>query len=280
MSPSASTKWANPRAFSASTIISWLSGCGRTDMPSDPETGEKRNLVTVRRAGSRAWRRYGIGHGGPYSSGEPAPRRVQPRGAATTRARQPARQPAPQDRRARPPPGAARRRATRPGPVGRARAASAAASARSGWASRTASAGSPAASAGRRPPPASSIPSTAATAPACSCSAWPSCSAVAVWFGSRRAGRRLAGRHRPALPRRRSPSLLPLLLLVGAVRLMREPGRPGAPRPVGLVGWTALIVATAALLHLGAAARPTTLEHGLAPAACSAAASARCWSAR
>jgi S-DNA-T family DNA segregation ATPase FtsK/SpoIIIE len=42
---------------------------------------------------------------------------------------------------------------------------------------------------------------------------------------------------------------LPLLLLYGAVRLMRKPADP-EHRGRSLVGWTALIVATAALLHL------------------------------
>ena len=48
---------------------------------------------------------------------------------------------------------------------------------------------------------------------------------------------------------------LPLLLLYGAVRLMREPAESGQ-RGRTLVGWTALIVATASLLHL--ARRPLT----------------------
>jgi S-DNA-T family DNA segregation ATPase FtsK/SpoIIIE len=43
---------------------------------------------------------------------------------------------------------------------------------------------------------------------------------------------------------------LPVLLLVGAVRLMREPVEP-AHRGRSLVGWSALIVAGAGLLHLG-----------------------------
>ncbi|GAA0550763.1 DNA translocase FtsK [Paractinoplanes ferrugineus] len=43
---------------------------------------------------------------------------------------------------------------------------------------------------------------------------------------------------------------LPLLLLYGAVRLMRQPGDP-EHRGRSLVGWGALIVATAALLHIG-----------------------------
>ncbi|MEV6848072.1 DNA translocase FtsK 4TM domain-containing protein [Actinoplanes sp. NPDC051411] len=43
--------------------------------------------------------------------------------------------------------------------------------------------------------------------------------------------------------------LLPLLLLYGAVRLMRKPADP-EHRGRSLVGWTALVVSTAALLHL------------------------------
>ncbi|WP_133874907.1 FtsK/SpoIIIE family DNA translocase [Paractinoplanes brasiliensis] len=44
--------------------------------------------------------------------------------------------------------------------------------------------------------------------------------------------------------------LLPLLLLYGAIRLMRKPADL-EHRGRSLVGWTALIVATAALLHIG-----------------------------
>ncbi|MGK5678647.1 DNA translocase FtsK 4TM domain-containing protein [Actinoplanes sp. URMC 104] len=43
--------------------------------------------------------------------------------------------------------------------------------------------------------------------------------------------------------------LLPLLLLYGAVRLMRKPADP-EHRGRSLVGWTAIIIATAALLHI------------------------------
>ncbi|HET9518780.1 MAG TPA: DNA translocase FtsK 4TM domain-containing protein, partial [Actinoplanes sp.] len=43
--------------------------------------------------------------------------------------------------------------------------------------------------------------------------------------------------------------LLPLLLLYGAIRLMREPADP-AHRGRSVVGWTALLVATASLLHV------------------------------
>ncbi|MCW6006134.1 DNA translocase FtsK [Micromonospora sp. CPCC 205371] len=43
---------------------------------------------------------------------------------------------------------------------------------------------------------------------------------------------------------------LPLLLLFAAIRLMREPGDP-ARRGRGMVGWSALILASAGLLHIG-----------------------------
>ena len=46
--------------------------------------------------------------------------------------------------------------------------------------------------------------------------------------------------------------ILPLLLLYGAVRLMRKPADP-EHRGRSLVGWTALIIATASLLHVVAA---------------------------
>jgi S-DNA-T family DNA segregation ATPase FtsK/SpoIIIE len=45
--------------------------------------------------------------------------------------------------------------------------------------------------------------------------------------------------------------LLPLLLLYGAVRLMRKPADP-EHRGRTLVGWTAIIIATASLLHISA----------------------------
>jgi len=43
---------------------------------------------------------------------------------------------------------------------------------------------------------------------------------------------------------------LPLLLLVGAIRLLRAPREEDQHRGRAIVGWTALIVSTAALLHL------------------------------
>ncbi len=73
-------------------------------------------------------------------------------------------------------------------------------------------------------------------------------SAVAVWFSSAGpVGSRLADTIRLFLGA--ISVVLPILLLIGAVRLMRQPGEP-AHRGRGLVGWTALIVSTAALLHI------------------------------
>jgi S-DNA-T family DNA segregation ATPase FtsK/SpoIIIE len=51
---------------------------------------------------------------------------------------------------------------------------------------------------------------------------------------------------------------LPLLLLIAAVRLMRTPGEE-SPGGRGVVGWTALFLGAAGLLHLGAG-QPTDLE--------------------
>ncbi|MDI6097552.1 DNA translocase FtsK [Actinoplanes sp. NEAU-A12] len=57
--------------------------------------------------------------------------------------------------------------------------------------------------------------------------------------------------------------LLPLLLFYGSIRLMREPVDP-EHRGRSLVGWTAIIVATAALLHISGpeAANPAVDEAG------------------
>jgi S-DNA-T family DNA segregation ATPase FtsK/SpoIIIE len=57
--------------------------------------------------------------------------------------------------------------------------------------------------------------------------------------------------------------LLPLLLFFGAIRLMREPADP-EHRGRSLVGWTAIIVATAALLHISGPAsdNPTVDQAG------------------
>jgi S-DNA-T family DNA segregation ATPase FtsK/SpoIIIE len=51
---------------------------------------------------------------------------------------------------------------------------------------------------------------------------------------------------------------LPLMLLLGAIRMMREPDEE-AGRGRGLVGWTTLVIASAGLLHLGKN-QPTTTE--------------------
>ena len=72
--------------------------------------------------------------------------------------------------------------------------------------------------------------------------------AVAVWFRSGGPlGTRIADAARLFVGA--IAVALPLLLLIGAVRLMREPGDP-AHRGRGLVGWSALILATAGLLHI------------------------------
>ncbi|MEV7226402.1 DNA translocase FtsK 4TM domain-containing protein [Polymorphospora sp. NPDC051019] len=72
---------------------------------------------------------------------------------------------------------------------------------------------------------------------------------VAVWFsGAGPVGARVADTVRLFLGA--IAAAVPLLLLVSAVKLMREPGDP-AHRGRTLVGWTALIVSTAGLLHIG-----------------------------
>ncbi|MFY1669257.1 DNA translocase FtsK [Plantactinospora sp. WMMB334] len=74
-------------------------------------------------------------------------------------------------------------------------------------------------------------------------------SAVAVWFSSAGpVGGRLADTIRLFFGA--ISIVLPILLLIGSVRLMRAPAEPEY-RGRGLVGWTALIVGTAALLHIG-----------------------------
>jgi S-DNA-T family DNA segregation ATPase FtsK/SpoIIIE len=73
--------------------------------------------------------------------------------------------------------------------------------------------------------------------------------AVAVWFSAGGpVGVRLAGVTRLFLGA--IAAALPLLLFVAGIRLMREPAEP-AHRGRGVVGWTALFVSTAALLHIG-----------------------------
>jgi len=79
-------------------------------------------------------------------------------------------------------------------------------------------------------------------------------SAVALWFSSAGPlGERLADTIRLFIGA--ISIVLPILLLIGAVRLMRTPAEP-EHRGRGLVGWTALFVGTAALLHIGQ--HPTT----------------------
>ena len=76
---------------------------------------------------------------------------------------------------------------------------------------------------------------------------------VAVWAGSAGpVGTRLADALRLFLGS--LAVLLPLLLLYGAVRLMRKPADP-EHRGRSVVGWSALVIATASLLHV--AQRPT-----------------------
>lgn len=71
---------------------------------------------------------------------------------------------------------------------------------------------------------------------------------VAVWFGSAGpVGQWLADSTHLFLGG--LAVLLPLLLLYGAVRLMRKPADP-EHRGRTLVGWTAIVIATAALLHV------------------------------
>ena len=74
-------------------------------------------------------------------------------------------------------------------------------------------------------------------------------SGVAVWFaGAGPLGAGLADGIRLFIGA--IAAVLPLLLLIGAVRLMRDPGEP-EHRGRGLVGWSSMLVATAALLHIG-----------------------------
>jgi DNA segregation ATPase FtsK/SpoIIIE, S-DNA-T family len=74
--------------------------------------------------------------------------------------------------------------------------------------------------------------------------------AVAVWFGSAGpVGDALATAARFSIGE--VAKALPLLLLVGAVRLMRVPPEEEGHRGRGLVGWGALGIAVTGLLHLG-----------------------------
>jgi DNA segregation ATPase FtsK/SpoIIIE, S-DNA-T family len=72
--------------------------------------------------------------------------------------------------------------------------------------------------------------------------------AAAVWFNAAGpVGRWLAGMVRLFLGG--IAAALPVLLVIGAVRLLRAPSEEG-PRGRGVVGWTALFAGTAGLLHL------------------------------
>ncbi|WBB81845.1 DNA translocase FtsK 4TM domain-containing protein [Micromonospora sp. WMMD882] len=74
-------------------------------------------------------------------------------------------------------------------------------------------------------------------------------SAVAIWFsGAGPVGARLADMVRLFLGA--ISVVLPVLLMIGAWRMMREPADP-AHRGRGLVGWGSMLVATAAVLHIG-----------------------------
>ncbi|GGM29965.1 MULTISPECIES: FtsK/SpoIIIE family DNA translocase [Micromonospora] len=74
-------------------------------------------------------------------------------------------------------------------------------------------------------------------------------SAVAIWFsGAGPVGQRLADTVRLFLGA--ISIVVPVLLSIGAWRVMREPGDP-EHRGRGLVGWGSMLVAFAALLHIG-----------------------------
>ncbi|SCL47153.1 DNA segregation ATPase FtsK/SpoIIIE, S-DNA-T family [Micromonospora eburnea] len=74
-------------------------------------------------------------------------------------------------------------------------------------------------------------------------------SAVAIWFGGAGpVGARLADTVRLFLGA--IAIVVPVLLMVGAWRLLRTPSDP-AHRGRGLVGWGSMLLATAAMLHIG-----------------------------
>jgi S-DNA-T family DNA segregation ATPase FtsK/SpoIIIE len=76
-------------------------------------------------------------------------------------------------------------------------------------------------------------------------------SAVAIWFsGAGPVGEQLADTVRLFLGA--IAIVVPVLLMIGAWRLMREPADP-EHRGRGLVGWGSMLVATAAMLHIGQA---------------------------
>ncbi|MDM4723128.1 DNA translocase FtsK [Micromonospora sp. WMMA1363] len=74
-------------------------------------------------------------------------------------------------------------------------------------------------------------------------------SAVAIWFsGAGPVGERLADSVRLFLGA--IAIVVPVLLMIGAWRLMRQPADP-EHRGRGLVGWGSMLIATAAMLHIG-----------------------------
>lgn len=76
-------------------------------------------------------------------------------------------------------------------------------------------------------------------------------SAVAIWFGKAGpVGARLADTVRLFLGA--IAIVVPVLLMIGAWRLLRTPADP-AHRGRGLVGWGSMLIATAAMLHIGQA---------------------------
>ncbi|MEW2380743.1 DNA translocase FtsK [Micromonospora sp. NPDC047707] len=76
-------------------------------------------------------------------------------------------------------------------------------------------------------------------------------SAVGIWFsGAGPVGQRLADSVRLFLGA--IAIVVPVLLMIGAWRLMRQPADP-EHRGRGLVGWGSMLVATAAMLHIGQA---------------------------
>src|SRR5690348_4323870 len=169
------------------------------------------------------------------------------RGAATNRARQPARQPA---RKAAP------RKATRPRSAARARPSMGSAvatglgrGAGALWMGLAHSVGWAARGVGRQAATAKEIdPEHRRDGAGLLLLGLAILVGVAVWFGSAGpVGQWLADSTHLFLGG--LAVLLPLLLLYGAIRLMRKPADP-EHRGRTLVGWTAIVIATAALLHV------------------------------
>ncbi|MET0415200.1 MAG: DNA translocase FtsK 4TM domain-containing protein, partial [Actinoplanes sp.] len=169
------------------------------------------------------------------------------RGAATNRARQPARQPA---RKAAARPAARRRPATRSRPsIGAAVATGVGRGLGAVWMGLAHSVGWAARGVGRQAATAKDIdPEHRRDGAGLLMLGFAILIGVAVWAGSAGpVGTWLADSVRLFFGG--LAVLLPLLLLYGAVRLMRKPADP-EHRGRSVVGWTAIIVATAALLHV------------------------------